>query len=242
MKSRALVAAGVIAGLFSALPSRVYADVIDISGAAKEFADYTGATNSTVWSDSAVTEGDFTLGFRNEALRRWNTSWSSGSYVVGAEVNSSQAFDSTQISSDAAGALATSKFITIQLSSVGSPFDLNSVSVTLWRNGPGAAEYYQFAYDGGGNGFDAGDFLGAATQVPTGSTPSTVSYNGAGLPEGVTTADIRLYFWGGTSGTGNTHYTNVVADYTVIPEPSSLVLVSLAGLVWMARARRRARG
>ena len=54
------------------------------------------------------------------------------------------------------------------------------------------------------------------------------------------TATVRLYFWGGTAITGNSHLINVTANYTVVPEPSSIVLaLGGLGMLTLVTVRRR---
>ncbi len=232
----------------------LHAALIDIDGASNEFSDYSGQGGSNgnpdPWGPSADTDGDVTLSILNNAVdggntgMSWNNSWSSGSYVVGAEINTmqSQSAGSTDISANAAEAFSENRFLTIQLSTVGSEISWDSIGVTLWRNGDGAPEFYQFAYDDEGIGFDTGDFLGSSTALSTGiGGIDTVSFSAPGLPTSVASSDtVRLYFWGGTSGTGNFHITEVEAGFTVIPEPSTFSLVILFGLFFaLPRLMRR---
>ncbi|MDF3129579.1 PEP-CTERM sorting domain-containing protein [Kiritimatiellaeota bacterium B1221] len=225
----------------------VHAALIDIDGSANEFETYSltaSNSNPAPWGSSSETDGDVTLSILNNSGSglSWNNSWSSGSYDAGAEINTMQSRTaySSDISADADEAMTENRYFTLQLSTTGSNISWDSVGVTLWRNGDGAPEFFQFAYDDEGLGYEAGDFLGSVTSFDTGlSNEDTVSFSSAGLPSNFSSDSVRLYFWGGTSGTGNFHITNIEAEYSVIPEPGSLALMVIAFAGLMIFCRRK---
>ena len=210
-----------------------------------DFADYTSLSSGDEITESIVNDGVVSLSIQDNGAALWSTGNSGGhSYVSGAEIN----FGAGAVSSDLADAISDDAFfdITIDSTSYGSElFNLNGISVDLWRNGPAAATGYQFAYSSDGV-WDTSDALGTAVEVATSvSGPGDsllISYDSSTIVSSVSDATVRLYYWGAANATGNSHIFNVSADYSAIPEPSHYAV--FAGLLSIAifSLRRRRRG
>lgn len=191
---------------------------IDIIGSFKtaggEFADYSGLASNGLWGDSSDADGTITLtasriGVDTEvSASRWNPNAYSG---AGSEINFTKQAGTI---ADLAGAITAKTFISFQLDTGTDLSTFDSLSLSLWRNGPAAAENYQWVYDADGDGFEAADALGSVVNV--GDTASfNVSASGFSSSE-ATLHEVRLYFWGtSTNGSGNTHLYEVRAEYTV---------------------------
>lgn len=222
------------------------ASIIDIQGSVGsggEFADYSSLTNiGDAFGPSTVVDGSMTLSADGELPVSWSTGQSGGTtYVAGSEIN----YQLGTVNSVSGAAFANDAYISIFLSSAGSAFDWNSVSVSLWRNGGGAPSTFQWAYSADDN-WNALDFLGSPTTVSTtgatGGVPNqiaTISFSAADIATSITSGEVRLYSWGNSSANGNTHLINVEAGYTAVPEPglTALLLGATGCLMWMRRKR-----
>lgn len=114
---------------------------------------------------------------------------------------------------------------------------LDSVSISLWRNGGGAPNNlaWEAVVDGG-------------SAAPLGTTV-VESLSGLGQPfrtytfnqtiTGATTIELRFrpFGSGGVAGTGNLHINDIQVQGSVVPEPSASLL-AFAALGLMARRRR----
>ncbi len=213
--------------------------IIDIDGASDEFEDYSGLSSGDTWATmSFVTESGYTLSTVNPTNRVWNeTNYQGARKELDLSIGLSSHDDNSTSFSDS---ITEGKYWEIKLT--GSSFDLESISVNLWRNGTGAAQYYQFAYDDEGTGYDVGDALGTAFNASSTGIGSQylVSYSGLGLPSSTTDAKIALFSWGGSSGTGNTHFNKIAAEYSVIPEPGSMALLILGFAGFLTFCKRKA--
>lgn len=225
------------------------ATTIDIVGsttlnAGGEFADYSATTSGFGWGNSGVNDGTVGLsvsrtGFNSDVSSSfWNTSNYRG---TGTEINFTKG---SATASDAAMALTDKSFTAIKLDSTSfgsTTITLDTVAVSLWRNGTQAADVYQFAYDSTGNGYDASDFLGTAVTNTTSGVANTFTVSSTlAAMSPATQQEVRLYFWKqGTAGvnSANTHMFNVATTYT-IPEPSTMGLLGLCTLGMLARRRR----
>ncbi|MCC5788311.1 MAG: endo-1,4-beta-xylanase [Opitutales bacterium] len=133
-------------------------------------------------------------------------SWSSISYVDGAEYNLRAAVSA----SSGPDAISKGAFVEFAVETDGSAvaaFDLNAFEVDLWRNGSGAAQYYQFAIESDGDWTLVGDVF----DVGEGHANSTTLRVEETLYEETSEAKIRLYYWDASTN-GNTHYYGVRAD------------------------------
>ncbi|MBK1833281.1 PEP-CTERM sorting domain-containing protein [Roseibacillus ishigakijimensis] len=235
-----------------ALATGAHAAVIDIDGRLAdsneasdlEWGDNSGRSDSggstPIGSNrpAPVVDSDGTVNLTVAAnIQDWRTPTSSDPYEAGEEWNVRSSSNATT----AQGAFTNNAFFSITLDSTalgGSLFDWDSVSVSLWRNGTGADTDFQLAIDADGNGFTVDDLVGTVSNPGAGiGGATTISFAGGELPQGVTTGEVRLYTWGQGSISGNIHLYDVVAEYTVVPEPSSALLFGLGGLflVWRKR-------
>ena len=194
--------------------------------------------------DTAVSDTDVTLTASTNG-QVWNDAWSAGSYTEGAEWNfrAERGFDEDPEFGVASQTESVNGgyYIEMTLDSTGhdsDPFDLNSISVSLWRNGDGAPSDFGLAFDGDDNGWDTGDFL---TDASVGSgIDNATTLTASDIDSSATTSIVRLYYWGTDNNSGNTHLYDVSADYTVIPEPASLGLFGIVcGALWFARRKFR---
>lgn len=226
------------------------ATLLDIVGSVNpttggEFANYSAVINGNLWGDSSVNDGTVGLSvsrtsFNNEvSSTAWNTSNYNGN---GSEIN----FTKGSATAATSGAALTDRsFAAIKLNTV--PFGsatiiLNSVSVSLWRNGAQAADVYQFAYDSLGDGYDASDFIGSAVTNTTSGTSNTFTVASTlGAMSDSTQKEVRLYFWKqGTAGvsSANTHMFGAATTYTVVPEPSAAMIFVCCSLGFLMRRRK----
>ena len=185
--------------------------------------------------DATDSDGDVLLTVSANG-RRWNDAYSGGDYTPGEDWS----FRAEDFGGTGALAIANGQFIEITLDSTSldsDVFDLDSVSVSLWRNGNGAPTDYALAFDTDNNGWDTGDFLIIANPGSGIDNPETITYNASTIDSTTTSSTIRLYYWGSISGSGNTHLYDVELGYTIIPEPGSLALLGLGGLCMMRRRR-----
>ena len=185
--------------------------------------------------DATDSDGDVLLTVSANG-RRWNDGFSEGDYTPGQGWN----FRAEDFGSTGALAITNGQYIEITLDSTSldsDVFDLDAVSVSLWRNGNGAPTDYALAFDADNDGFDTGDFLVTATPGFGTANAETITYDATTIDASTTSSTIRLYYWGSISGSGNTHLYDVALDYTIIPEPGSLALLSLGGLCMLHRRR-----
>jgi hypothetical protein len=221
------------------------ATIIDIQGSVDgtgpdEFADYSGLSkDADITPPSTVTDGDYSLtvgGFGPLV------DWGGSSNIDGSEIDfqAGGASEGVSTADSAADAFTMGTYFEVSLASTGLNFDWDSLSATIWRNGGAAAETYQFAYADDGN-WDTTDLLGTAQTFTTdgSSNLETVSYTG-NIVSDAASATARLYFWDATNTDGNTHLTNVEAQFSPIPEPSAMTLL-LGGLLAFVTIRRRRR-
>ena len=233
-----------------ALTTLASGSTIVIDGNSNEFADYSSLNEFDVWGTSSNSDGTATLSVINDSPivvdaaenpnpgLTWSISYSSGSYTAGSEINFFQGQQNAV--TNFSDAIDEDKFMTVELTS-STPFDWTSVSATLWRNGAGAARFYQFAYSPDST-WDTSDLLGSPKDLGAGgiSDEDTLTFDASTIVSGTTSAEVRLYFYGGTSNLGNTHLTSVSADYSVIPEPAHFGAI-LAGIGLVLAVLRRKR-
>ncbi len=189
-----------------------------------EFTDYSALNGGDLWADSFDYDGVVRLsasltGFNGErSASRWNNSNYQG---PGSEIDFTKGSGTAATATDA---LAEKTFIALKLDS--SEFDseffvLNSLSVSMWRNGGQAADVYQFAYDADGDGYDVDDMVGTAVHNAASGTASTFAVTEEFSTAASTNQEIRLYFWksdGGGAVAANTHLFEITATYnTNIP-------------------------
>ncbi|MFC7337850.1 PEP-CTERM sorting domain-containing protein [Haloferula chungangensis] len=171
-------------------------------------------------------------------IQDWRTGYSTGSYDAGEEWN----VRSSSNAAAATGAFSNGAFFSITLDSTTNSserFSWQSVAVSLWRNGSGADTTFQLAIDADGNGFTVEDLVGAPETPLDGiAGATTILFDGAELPDNVTSGEVRLYTWGTTSIAGNIHVYDVSADYVVVPEPSAASLMAIVGCGFLLRRSR----
>jgi len=213
-----------------------------------EASDLEWGDNSLLANDAAIPspvaddDGTVTLSVATNG-QLWNDSWSDGAYDAGEEWNIKQANETgASTATTAQEAIDGGRFLSFTLSSnLLTPIDWESVSASLWRNGPGAPNTFQLAIDDGDGFDDVGDLVGSATVAGQGTANAvTISFSGAAMPTNVTSGEVRLYYWdtdSNTSTSGNFHLYDVVADYSVVPEPATamLSLVAAVGVILLAR-------
>ncbi len=214
--------------------------ITDAVGGTEFSGDASMATGSAV-PDVVVT--DATLSMTLSTPQFWHSNWTpANEYDAGEEWNIRQAAVAGTVSKSAADAFTNNSYLEITLDSSAQAselFDLNSISVSLWRNGAQAPDNFQLAVDADNNGFDAADLLGVSSVLASGIDGAT-TISASGLTTGVTVETLRLYYWDNTATSnkaGNFHIYDVAADYTVVPEPSTIAMLALGGLALRRRKK-----
>jgi hypothetical protein len=114
----------------------------------------------------------------------------------------------------------------------GQTIELTGISMSAWRNGTGAPEFYRWYYstNGGTNWLTFGSLYTEDT-AGTGSPFETSNYTGT-----VSASSLLLRF-APTGGSGNIHINDIVLTGNVVPEPTSTLLGAL-GILGLLRRRR----
>jgi len=258
MKKKILIFVAVLAPLVAMSSTISLTGSTDFGGGG-DFADYNSLNNGDLWGDSSVTqvvaEGDATLSVSRTGINPSTTyttsvaNWSESNYRgAGTEINF-QLGAGTLRTADF-GAVLGNHFISFQLET---DFlsTLDDISVSMWRNGAAAAETYQFAYANDGVYLNdttanaqttvANTFLGSAVNNTTDSASNTFSVASSVNSDWGTLHEVRLYFWNGGDVQANTHLFEVNANYSIIPEPSSLALLALGLSLSVVTLRHRRR-
>ncbi|WP_372795769.1 hypothetical protein [Pontiella sp.] len=223
----AMIGFGIIAGMLAHTSGAVSIDIDGRLANSTETCDLEWGDNSGLSDTSGsnpvgsnmpppVSDEDGTVTLTvSPNIQDWRTGFSTGSYDPGEEWN----IRSSATATTAAGAFTQGAFIEIRLNSAVNGWELitlNSVDVSLWRNGSGADTHFQLAIDADGDGFTTNDLVGAAVTPAAGiAGDTTLSYTGASLPTNTTEGIVRLYHWGKSSKDGNMHLYDVAVDYTV---------------------------
>ena len=234
--------------LLLAISGAASAATIKIAGTAGaaggDFADYSGLAANDPWADSSVNDGTVSLRASLDSLDSSTSAavWSTSSYSgAGSEINFQKGG-----ATDASSAVAGNHYLNLIVDSTGfgsSTITIDSITVSVWRNGAQAAENYQLAYDSAGDGYGTDDLLGTAVNNTTSGSGNTFTIGfdpGSAITSAGTEKEIRLYFWrpSGGAANANTHLFEVSAEYSVVPEPSSLLLCGLASVFLIGRRRR----
>ncbi len=215
-------------GLFVSTAQAVEIDIAgSVATSGGEFADYSTTVLNTAFAPSSVNDGTVDLLIGPGASTVWATTGYPG---AGSEINF---YPGANVSDDE-NAFTNDVYLNIDLSAT-QQINLDSISVSFWRNGAGAAQDYQFAYSEDAT-WTTDDLLGTATHfTSTGSGNTTTVSIASGLPTNFTNTSLRLYTW---TGNGNTHLYNVTANYTVVPEASTFTLMGLTLLAALFLKRR----
>lgn len=114
----------------------------------------------------------------------------------------------------------------------GQTIELTGISMSAWRNGTGAPEFYRWYYstDSGSNWTAFGSLYTEDT-AGTGSPFETSNYSG------FVSATSLLVRFAPTGGSGNVHINDIVLSGNVVPEPST-ALLGVLGLLGLLRRRR----
>lgn len=151
-----------------------------------------------------------------------------------------------------AGALTDGDFLSIVLSA-SDAVNISSISFELWRNGGGGPNEYAIYYRVGSSALSFDTTITGFTQAGsdvsvtgsgynnTSETPNELAFltsDGLDIDFGTSAADaqieIRLYGFGVGNAGGNTHITGGQVR-GVIPEPGSLALLAMAGMMMLPR-------
>lgn len=119
----------------------------------------------------------------------------------------------------------------------GFAFDLDSISIDIQRGGSTGTRggFVRTSLDGFASTVGSVMSASSAFVVETRDFPDTPTYNNVTEP-----VTIRVYtISGGGTFSRSVHYDDITVNGSVIPEPASLALAALGGLMIVARPRKR---
>lgn len=114
--------------------------------------------------------------------------------------------------------------------------NIDSISISQWRNGGGAVDGMAFEVNIDGGGYSLYDAVQIDPNSGGGPSFDVFTFNEAIV--GADTVGIRFAPRTVNQGsTGNLHINNIQVSGTVVPEPGSLALLGLGGIAFLRRRR-----
>jgi hypothetical protein len=210
--------------------------------------DFTGGSTASGATASGITASAFNT---DAGAGLSGTDVSSGAYVVGGDdttVNSGGTPEVTPLSTHVTNSITANSYASFSVTvSDAATLDLTSFdydwsTINTYLHG--------FALFSDETGFTlasqsyGGSFADSKDELPRNLTNQSIDLSGITALQGLTdtTVEFRLYFFENSgSATRSQTLDNIVlnGDVTLIPEPSSFALMSLAGLLLFTLRRRR---
>lgn len=114
--------------------------------------------------------------------------------------------------------------------------NVDSISISQWRNGGGAVDGMAFEVSVDGGGYSLYDAVQVDAAAGSGPSFDVFTFNEA--IAGADSVGIRFAPRHVNAGsTGNIHVNNIQVNGTVVPEPGSLALLGLSGITLLRRRR-----
>jgi hypothetical protein len=193
------------------------------------------AASSYATTTSGLTAGAIVSGTNSVYTTR--IAWSNGNSVASGELNlQNWDYTGTAGSAGTSGSVGDStpdNWLQFSMTAdAGQTIALTGISMSAWRNGAGAPEFYRWFYstDSGSSWTTFGDLYTEDT-AGLGSPFEVSNYSGS-----VTAPSLLLRF-APTGGSGNIHIDDIVVTGAMIPEPGSALLGALGFLALLRRRR-----
>jgi hypothetical protein len=129
--------------------------------------------------------------------------------------------------------LDTSDYVSFTVTANTGSFDITGAS--LFARTGGSGQETNFALRSDVDSFTTDLFTGSSTATSSFDSFSTSTITGI---TGETSVEFRLYVWGSTENSDTHRYDDI--SVTVVPEPSTLALIGLAGVAALVGFRRKA--
>lgn len=174
---------------------------------------WTAASDKANFTDAVINDGTVTL------TASANGQVSAGNDTTEWDVRQGVGADNLDTAGSASDAFAAGTYIDFTIDSASNSsdlFTLDEVSVSFWRNGAQAPDYFQLAYSDDAS-WTTADLLGSALNAAD-TDPQTITSTNIAMSGTAAVASFRLYYWDSDATRNESadfHLTDVSAVYTV---------------------------